>query len=140
MDKALDYWTKVMGVGPFFLERHITGNNEEYIYKGKRCVQDVIVAHAYTGDLDIELICPNILHPSPIVDFLQSHPEGGAQHLGVLIEDWDATLKRPEVQQHWSSKDMPGTFASLSWTATPWARPPWSSSKPVTRSRESSAA
>jgi len=37
MGKALDYWTKVMGVGPFFLERHITGNDEEYIYKGHRC-------------------------------------------------------------------------------------------------------
>jgi catechol 2,3-dioxygenase-like lactoylglutathione lyase family enzyme len=100
MDKALDYWTRIMGVGPFFLERHITGNNEEYIYKGKRCVQDVTGAHAYTGDLDIELICPNVLHPSPVVDFLERYPEGGAQHLGVLIEDWDATLERPEVQQH----------------------------------------
>jgi methylmalonyl-CoA/ethylmalonyl-CoA epimerase len=100
MDKAIDYWTKVMGVGPFFLERHITGNDEEYIYKGKLCVQDVTVAHAYTGEMDIELICPNLISPSPVVDFLGRHPEGGVQHLGVLVEDWDKTLALPEVKQH----------------------------------------
>jgi hypothetical protein len=30
MDKALDNWARVMGVGPFFVERHVTGNDEEY--------------------------------------------------------------------------------------------------------------
>jgi catechol 2,3-dioxygenase-like lactoylglutathione lyase family enzyme len=100
MDKALAYWTGVMGVGPFFIERHITGDDEEYIYKGKRCVQDVTVAHAYTGELDIELICPNLIAPSPVCDFLEHHPDGGAQHLGVLIDDWDRTLALPEVQRH----------------------------------------
>ena len=100
MDKALAYWTQVMGVGPFFLERHVTGDNEEYIYKGKQCVQDVTVAHAFTGDLDIELICPNLISPSPICDYLERHPEGGAQHLGVLIEDWDKTMAMPDVQKH----------------------------------------
>ena len=30
LDKALAYWTDVMGVGPFFLERHVTGRDEEY--------------------------------------------------------------------------------------------------------------
>ena len=32
MAKALAYWTEVMGVGPFFLDRLVTGQNEEYIY------------------------------------------------------------------------------------------------------------
>ena len=104
MDKALAYWTRVMGVGPFFLERHITGSSpeysEEYTYKGQRCVQDVTVAHAYTGEMDIELICPNLTAPSPVCDYLARHPEGGVQHLGVLVDDWEATLARPEVQQH----------------------------------------
>jgi len=100
MDKALAYWTGVMGVGPFFLERHVTGDDEEYIYKGRRCVQDVTVAHAYTGEMDIELICPNLHAPSPVCDYLDRHPEGGVQHLGVLIDDWEATLARPEVKPH----------------------------------------
>jgi catechol 2,3-dioxygenase-like lactoylglutathione lyase family enzyme len=98
LDKALAYWTEVMGVGPFFIERHVTGDDEEYIYKGERCVQDVTVAHAYTGDLDIELIHPNVIGPSPVCDFLARHPEGGAQHLGVLIDEWDKTLALPEVR------------------------------------------
>ena len=58
------------------------------------------MAHAYPGDMDIELICPNLIAPSPVCDYLARHPEGGVQHLGVLIDDWDATLARPEVQHH----------------------------------------
>lgn len=102
LDKTMDYMTKVMGIGPFFLERHVTGDDEQYIYKGKPCEQDVTVAHAFTGDMDIELICPHIHKPSPIVDFLARHPEGGAQHLGVLIdkEKWDETLSAPDVKKH----------------------------------------
>lgn len=100
IDKTLEYMTKKMGIGPFFLERHTTGEDEAYTYKGRPIRQDVMVAHAFTGDLDIELICPLIREPSPIVDYLVRHPEGGIQHLGVLIdtEKWEATLADPEVK------------------------------------------
>ena len=110
MDRALDYWTNVLGVGPFFVERHVTGRDEAYIYRGKPCEQDVTVAHAFTGDMDIELICPNIWKPSPVVDYLELHPRGGVQHFGVLIGDWDATMKRPEVQERLVLEGHAGTI------------------------------
>jgi len=102
LDKAMTYMTQVMGIGPFFLERHVTGDDEQYIYKGRPIEQDAMVAHAFTGELDIELICPQIREPSPTVDYLATHPEGGIQHLGVLIDShrWEETLAQPDVQPH----------------------------------------
>lgn len=112
LDKTMDYMTRTMGIGPFFLERHVTGENEQYTYRGKPIEQDVTVAHAFTGEMDIELICPNIYEPSPIVDFLARHPEGGAQHLGVLIERerWDRTLSDPDVRKHLVLEGFAGTI------------------------------
>jgi len=100
IDSAMAYMTRTMGIGPFFLERHTTGDNEAYTYRGHPIRQDVMVAHAFTGELDIELICPLSEGPSPTNDFLARHPEGGIQHLGVLIdsEKWDSTLADPEVK------------------------------------------
>jgi hypothetical protein len=112
LDKTIDYMSRVMGIGPFFIERHVTGDNEQYVYKGKPIEQDVTVAHAFTGEMDIELICPNIYKPSPIVDYLAKHPEGGVQHLGVLIDSdkWQTTLADPEVKSRMVLEGFSGSI------------------------------
>ena len=110
MDKALDYWTNVLGVGPFFLERHITGRDEAYIYKGKPCEQDVTVAHAFTGRHGYRADLPQLWKPSPVVDYLEQHPRGGVQHFGVLVDDWDMTMTRPEVQERLVLEGHAGTI------------------------------
>jgi hypothetical protein len=53
-DAAIDYWTQVLGVGPFFLWEHVAVDHLQY--RGARSTPDFSVALSYWGDLQIELI------------------------------------------------------------------------------------
>jgi len=74
LDAALEYWTNVLGVGPFFKSEHI--NLEYYEFNGKACDIDFSVALSYWGDLQIELIEQHNDTPTPYVDFLKRHGPG----------------------------------------------------------------
>lgn len=53
-DAALHHWTKVMGVGPFFLLENIQLEDSRYLGAPNECVFSI--ALAYWGDLQVELI------------------------------------------------------------------------------------
>jgi methylmalonyl-CoA/ethylmalonyl-CoA epimerase len=61
-DAALDHWTRVMGVGPFFLMENIA--LAEMRYRGQPTDAVFSLALAYWGDTQIELIRPENDAPS----------------------------------------------------------------------------
>jgi len=87
--KAADHWINVMGVGPFFLMRHI--EFEWCEFRGQPVELDLTVALAYSGEQQIELVQQHNDAPSIYTEFLAHNPPG-LQHLGVLVDDLPATL------------------------------------------------
>ena len=73
-DAALDHWTKIMGVGPFFVMEKLALENMRYRGVPSDCV--FTLALAYWGDLQIELIQQNNDAPSIYRDM----PNRGAMH------------------------------------------------------------
>lgn len=61
-DAALDHWTRVMGVGPFFLMENIALDDMRYLGQPTSAVFSL--ALAYWGDTQIELIRPENDAPS----------------------------------------------------------------------------
>jgi len=89
---ALDHWTRVMGVGPFYLFEHI--EFEEVWFRGAS-LEDLrfSVAIGYWGDLQIELIQQHNSVPSIYTEFMAGG-RTGLQHLGVVTGSLDRDLAR----------------------------------------------
>ncbi len=82
-DAAVDYWTQVMGVGPFFLMEGI--HLEDMKYKGQPTDAVFDLALAYWGDIQIELIRPRDDHPSI---YRGEYAAGnGLHHVCILVDD-----------------------------------------------------
>lgn len=96
LDRALRYWTQTMGVGPFFVQRHVTF--EAYRYRGQPSSPPVIsLAIANSGDLQIELIAQHDGRPSPYRDFLDAGREG-AQHVSSWLSPGEYDAVRGTLQ------------------------------------------
>ncbi|MFA7588144.1 MAG: VOC family protein [Novosphingobium sp.] len=79
IDAAIATIVDKMGIGPFFILRHI--QPEDYRYKGEPApAPDLSLAFAFSGSLNIELIQQHNDAPSGYRDFLATRDEG-AQHL-----------------------------------------------------------
>ena len=89
LDGALDHWTQVMGVGPFFLFERI--DFAQVWYRGQPANIDLTVAIGYWGDLQIELIRQNNIAASIYSDF---PARTGLQHMGVITDSVDRDLER----------------------------------------------
>lgn len=92
IEKAMAHWVTVVGVGPFVYSPKVTFPSITYKGGDASSIQTA-VAHAFSGDLDIELIQQTCDTPSIYLDFLAEHREG-MQHLGILVEDMDAGLAK----------------------------------------------
>jgi len=92
LDAALDHWTRVMGVGPFFLFERV--EFAEAWYRGRSALDmDLTVALGYWGSLQIELIQQRNDVPSIYTDF-PAREIGGLQHMGVLTDSVSRDLTR----------------------------------------------
>ena len=94
LDRALEYWTKTLGVGPFFQIRNVAP--EAYRYRGQPSpAPQVSLALANTGDMQIELIQQHDDNPSAWRDFQVSGHEG-FQHMSSWLTraEYDETLAR----------------------------------------------
>lgn len=80
---AAEHWSRVLGVGPFFVMEHI--GFRECTYRGAATDIDMSVAIAYSGDLQIELVQQHNEAPSIYRDFLERYGEG-LQHVGALVD------------------------------------------------------
>lgn len=92
---AADHWVNVMGVGPFFLMDHI--EFEWCEYRGEPVDLDLGVAIAYTGGQQIELVQQYNDAPSIYTEFLAAN-EPGLQHMGVFVDDLQATLDERDLR------------------------------------------
>lgn len=90
LERAIEHWTQVMGVGPFFLFEHITFS--EYVFRGRAVrPMDLTIAIAYWQDLQIELIRQLDDSPSIYTEFQAAHG-AGLHHMGVMSQVLDADL------------------------------------------------
>ncbi|MBI1250888.1 MAG: hypothetical protein GC189_05410 [Alphaproteobacteria bacterium] len=86
-DAALAYWTKTMGVGPFFLLEHI--KLDQVKHRGRPSDIDFTIAIAYWGDTQIELIKQHNDAPSIYKDWRDAGLEG-MHHMCLLTDDFAA--------------------------------------------------
>ena len=84
VQKAMRYWTEVMGVGPFYVipEQGFA----DFYYRGQPAAGPVItMAFAQSGDLQIELIQQHNDAPSAYREFLSAGREG-LQHVSSWFD------------------------------------------------------
>ena len=89
IEASLNYWTKILKAGPFFLLEHCPLENQQYY--GAEGDADVTIALGNSGSLQIELIYQHNHAPSVYRDFLQAG-RIGVHHTGLMPEDYPATI------------------------------------------------
>jgi catechol 2,3-dioxygenase-like lactoylglutathione lyase family enzyme len=93
LERAIDFWTRVMGVGPFFLLEHV--KLDDFCFRGRPSPLEMSLAMSNSGPLQIELIQQTNDAPSLYREFLGAGHEG-LQHVAYWTEDFDAALARAE--------------------------------------------
>jgi len=91
IEAAMDYWSRVHGVGPWFYNPRVPIRN--FTYRGERHEPHNSVALANSGPLQVELIQTRNDVPSMYRDF-QRAGRTGLQHVAYWTEDFDADLAR----------------------------------------------
>ena len=92
LDRALEHWTRTLGIGPFFLLESIEVINP--VYRGNPCTFDATIALGYSGTMCVELIKQNDDTPSVYQELLRNNPDGGFHHWAVGIEDLEGEVNR----------------------------------------------
>jgi methylmalonyl-CoA/ethylmalonyl-CoA epimerase len=88
IDKAVEYYSSVFGLGPFTTEVY---DLKSFIYRGKTASARVKAAIAYSGAVFIELV--QVLEGETVhTEFLREKGEG-MQHVAFLVRNLDETLK-----------------------------------------------
>jgi hypothetical protein len=90
LEAAVDHWTRVMHVGPFYVFEHIP--YAEILFRGRPTQIDMSAAIAYSGDLQIELIHQYDDAPSIYSAFTRAGLSG-MQHMGVMTDSVDRDLE-----------------------------------------------
>ena len=85
---ALDHWTQILGVGPFYLFPEMEIQN--FIYNDVSYPMLLLGAVAFSGPLQIELIQQKNDSPSMFREFLAAGGGGGLHHLGFWSDNADA--------------------------------------------------
>lgn len=91
IEAAMDYWSRVLGVGPWFYRERVPIVN--YRYRGVPYEPHNSVALANSGPLQVELIQTRNEVPSMYRDFLRAG-RTGLQHVAYWTENFDADLER----------------------------------------------
>ena len=91
LDRALEYWTQTLGVGPFFVLRNVVP--AEYRYRGRPSPAPLTsIALGNSGDLQVELIAQHDINPSAYLEVLASGRQG-FQH----VSSWLTRAEYDEV-------------------------------------------
>src|SRR6218665_565440 len=91
IEAAMDYWSSVLGVGPWYYNPKVPIKN--FTYRGESFEPHNSVALANAGGLQIELLQTRNDVPSMYRDFLRAGLTG-VQHVAYWTEDFDADLAR----------------------------------------------
>jgi hypothetical protein len=95
IEHAMDYWSRELGIGPWFYNPKVPIVN--YRYRGKAHEPHNSVALANSGPLQMELIQTRNDAPSMYRDFLKAG-HTGLQHVAYWTENYDTDLARLEAQ------------------------------------------
>lgn len=95
IEKAMEHWSSVMGVGPWFYNPKVP--IEGYHYDGKPHDVHNSVALANSGFIQVELIQTRNDAPSMYRDF-QKAEHAGLQHVAYWTQSYDEDLARMEAQ------------------------------------------
>jgi catechol 2,3-dioxygenase-like lactoylglutathione lyase family enzyme len=95
LEKTLDYWTRTLGVGPFFMMREIVPDN--YRYRGKPVPPPrVSIALGFSGEFQVEIIQQHDDNPSAYRDYLGAGHEG-FQHVSSWMTRAEYDRAVPEL-------------------------------------------
>ena len=95
IEKAMDHWSKTMGVGPWYYNPKVP--IEDYQYEGKPYEVHNSVALANSGFVQVELIQTRNDAPSMYRDFMIAG-NTGLQHVAYWTEQFDDDLGRMESE------------------------------------------
>ncbi|MDB5448599.1 MAG: hypothetical protein JWQ97_3916 [Phenylobacterium sp.] len=89
-DAALDFWTRTMGVGPFFVNEKVM--LDDVRYRGAPTDIDFRMAIGYWGEGQVELIHQRNDAPSIYKEWLDAGRDG-LHHVCLLVDDMEATRR-----------------------------------------------
>lgn len=89
LDRAIDQWRLLAGVGPWTVYRNVTLDGH---YRGGPATIGIDVGLAYQGETQIELIAPHGTGPSPYHD-ADGRVRVGMHHVAWLVDDVAAAAK-----------------------------------------------
>ena len=91
LEAAIEHWTRVMNVGPFFVFEHVPFS--ELLFRGIPSPVDMTAALAYSGETQIELIYQHNEAPSIYTEFLSAGGTG-VHHVAVMTDAIEDTVAR----------------------------------------------
>ena len=89
LHKTIDYYTRVLGVGPFFVIEH--AKNPNRLYRGKNYPAETSLGMSFAGHFNIELIQVHDDSPSVFREGIERQGYG-FHHYGIPFEDVEASL------------------------------------------------
>jgi hypothetical protein len=91
IEAAMDYWSRVLGVGPFFYAERVPVVN--FTYRGVSSFPVTSVALANSGAVQVELIQQRNDAPTMYRDFVKAKGSG-LQHVAYWTQKFDADMER----------------------------------------------
>ncbi|KGB56769.1 Glyoxalase/bleomycin resistance protein/dioxygenase [Sphingopyxis sp. LC81] len=89
LDRAIDQWRLLAGVGPWTVYRNVTLDGD---YRGVPATIGIDVGLTYQGETQIELIAPHGAGPSPYHD-ANGRVRVGMHHVAWLVDDVEAAAE-----------------------------------------------
>jgi hypothetical protein len=90
---AIGHWTRTLGVGPWFVLEHFTG--ESPVYRGQPSRAEITLAMSFAGHMNIELIQVKNDAPSVYRELIERRGYG-FHHWGVATWNFDAAVAQYE--------------------------------------------
>ena len=90
IDRGIERWNRLWGLGPFFVRRNIGLQN--ITYRGKPSALEISAAYVQAGDIMVELVTQHNDAPSIFRDMYGPHEEG-FHHVAIDFGDHDAQVK-----------------------------------------------
>ena len=90
LDAAVEHWLKTTGIGPFYLVKGVT--IEDQLYRGQPTHIEVSYALAQAGEIQVELVCQHNDVPSAYRDTVPADAEMAFHHMAIYTGDYDADL------------------------------------------------
>ena len=112
MDAAIEHWVRVLGVGPFFVSKHVPF--AEVHYRDEPCDAQICAALASHRGIQIEIIQQTGGGVSAYSDFI-SEKGGGLHHVCALSDDLAADLAG------WQERDVSVLMSGSTAAGIPFA-------------------